>query len=92
MRVKEEEVELNGQLSNVHLSREINIGWKVHGCLSPYNYRSQGLLVVFGSMPKKLKYVQLDKARQIEIQGDWDSYIGHLLLIEKQNIRDQQLD
>jgi hypothetical protein len=43
-------------------------------------------------MPGKMKYVQLDRGRQIEISGDWNSYLGHLIVIEKFRIRESQMD
>jgi len=37
------------------MEREIDIGWSIHGCVTPYNYKN--LMVVFGAIPGKLKYV-----------------------------------
>lgn len=72
------------------LQREIDVGWGIHGCVCPANY--QNILVVFGSQPNKMKYLLLSQNKQIELKTDFNSYIGHMLLLEKHRLLDGQME
>ncbi|KAM3136294.1 hypothetical protein pb186bvf_011593 [Paramecium bursaria] len=82
--IKKDPIQFSPQLTNAHIQREIDIGWQVLGCLTPQNYHN--LLVVYGYQPHKMKYVLLNNSKQIEITTDCDTYVGHMIMIEKHRI------